>query len=328
MVGNIINACSSPSDWLSSWQVLSALGILVSWFVVSLAYMVGSFLDNIGLMARAKSEVWEIITTTLILGSVIVIVTGACTFPASYMNPQAKGNLFDTATNYLLWVRNNTMAVLGDLMVMNSAISMLLSVMMGFTIFGIGVSGQPFAGLQPLMNIMNLFINGAMICLIATVAQITILKFIEAGAFNILLPAGIVCRSFPFTRQFGGSLIAIAIGLFIFYPLMLVIDDAAVGTKSINPAVTGINYGIINTIKSHIVSLGPNLLFGPIGIFRTLLDIIIIYFVEEPIVGLGVVGLSAFILPAINAVVFVAVVRELSKVLGQEVDVTSLSRVI
>jgi len=329
MAGFIINACASPGDWLSSWQVLSALGILTSWFIVSLAYMVGSLLDNVGLMARAKAEVWEIITTAIILGSVIALVTAACIFPASYINPSAAGNLFTTAENYLFWLRNMTMGVFKDLMSMNNTISVLLSVMGGFNLFGVGVTVQPFAGFQPLMNIINLFMNGVMICLIATVAQITILKFIEAGAFNVLLPVGIVCRSFPFTRQFGGSLIAIAIGLYIFYPLMLVVDDAVMGTPSRHPDdVGGIDYSIWDTIKGSIPQIVLGMIFGGIMAFYAIIDIIIKYFIDKPVVGMGQVALSAFILPAINGVVFIAVVRDLSRVLGQEVDATSLSRII
>ena len=331
MAGNIINACTSPNDWLASWQVLSALGIVTSWFIVSLAYMVGNFLDNIGLMARAKSEIWEIITTTLILGSVLVIVSTACTFPGSYINPALtsdSGNLFKVAENYLFWLRNATMATFKDLMTMNNSISKKLSMMGGVGYFGIGLSAQPFAGLQPLMNILNLFMNAVMICLIITIAQITILKFIEAGAFSVLLPVGIVCRSFPFTRQFGGSLIAISIGLFIFYPLMLVVDDAIMGSPSLNPA----NISVINS--EHVEAGEPRdvassmAAAGGTGAALGVVDLVIAYFVNKPVTGLGGIALAALILPAINGVVFVAVVRDLSRALGQEVDVTSLTRVI
>ncbi len=338
MVGNIIDACSSPSDWLASWQVLSALGILVSWFVLSLTYMVGSLLDNVGLMARAKAEVWEIITTTIILASVIVIASAACTFPASYVNPilgASTDNMFKVSENYLFWLGNKTMQVFADLMDMNNTISVLLSIMGGFNIFGIGLTMQPFAGLQPLMNIMNLFMNGAMICMITAVAQMTVLKFIEAGVLSVLLPAGIVCRSFPFTRQFGGSLIAIALGLYIFYPLMLVVDDAIMGSPSRDPRAGGIGYSgssntaaIIASVPFMMVGFFLGGASGAASMFSPTLDMVVTYFVNKPIVGLGEVALAAFILPAINGVVFVAVVRDLSRILGQEVDVSSLSRIV
>ncbi|MFH1448003.1 MAG: hypothetical protein ABIG39_04010 [Candidatus Micrarchaeota archaeon] len=329
-MGDIINACASPEDWLASWQLLSAIGLIMSWFVVSLIYMIGSLLDNIGLMARAKAEVWEIITTTIILGLVIALVTSACTFEIGSMGAAAtSGNMFDVAENYLLWLRNYTISVFKDLMTMNSLISVLLSVMGGFQIYGIGIVGQPFAGLQPIMNLMNLFMNGIMICLIISIAQITVLKFIQAGAFNILLPIGIVCRSFPFTRRFGGSMIALAIGLFIIYPFLLVINDAIMGTPSNNPTnVPTINYSIMDAITGNLMSLGFGLITGGVGFLYAIADILTTYFVQKPVTAIGQVALAAFILPALNSVVFVMAVRDLSRILGQEVDVTSMSRMV
>ena len=331
----IINACASPENWLASWQALSAIGIIVSWLVVALAYMVGSLLDNVGLMARAKSEVWEIITTILILASIIVIVQAACTFPASYINPGAASgaNLFVTAENYLFWLRNYSLSVFSSLMGMNSFISFLISMMGGFNIFGIGLTAQPFAGFQPLVNIINLFMNGIMMCIIAAIAQITVLKFIEAGVLSILLPAGVVCRSFPFTRQFGSALIAIALGLFIIYPLMLVVDDAIMGSKSRNPNDVGReDYSLFDSLKDQLPGAIAGMFlsggfFAPQAI-EQILEALMNYFINGPIVGIGQVALAAFILPAINGVIFVAAVRDLSKLLGQEVDVSSLSRIV
>lgn len=329
MAGNIIEACASPGDWLYSWQFLSMLGIITSWLFVSLVYMIGSLLDNVGLMARAKVEVFEIITTTIILALVLAIVGGACTFQPSAIGMPTSGNMFTVAENYLVWLRNMNWSIFQDLINVNNAISMRLSIMGGFTFWGLGVSAQPFAGLQPLMNIMNLFMNGVMICLIITIAQITALKFIEAGALNVLLPVGIICRSFPFTRQFGGSMIAIALGLYVFYPFMLVVDDAIMGTKSANPNdVPGMGPDLNDAMSGGLSSIGMSIATGGVGFILNTADIVTNYFVDKPITELGVVALAAFILPAINGVVFVAAVRDLSRILGQEVDVSSLTRMI
>jgi hypothetical protein len=328
-MADIIDACAFPGEWLASWQFLSILGLITSWFILSLVYMIGSLMDNVSLTARAKAEFWEIITTSLILGSVILLTSTACAFEPSSMGFDTNGNMFAVANSYLLWLRSFTLAVFKDLLTMSNTVAVLLSTIGGFTVFGIGVSGQPFAGLQAYMHIINLFMNGTMICLITTIAQITVLKFIQAGVFNILLPVGIVCRSFPFTRQFGGALIAISVGLYIFYPFMLVVDDAIMGTPSSNPnAHESIQFGFEGAILGSVMGLGPGLILGGVGHLEAVGQLMSNYFLTYPIEGLGKVGLAAFILPAINAVVFVAVVRDLSRILGQEVDATSISRMI
>ncbi|MCX6777289.1 MAG: hypothetical protein NT157_00180, partial [Candidatus Micrarchaeota archaeon] len=53
--------------------------------------------------------------------------------------------------------------------------------------------------------------------------QINFLQWIETSMFTIYLPIGIVLRIFPYTRGAGGFLIALAIGLYLVYPLLFLI---------------------------------------------------------------------------------------------------------
>jgi len=54
-------------------------------------------------------------------------------------------------------------------------------------------------------------------------AQVNLLKFIETSMFTVFLPIGIVLRAFPPTRGAGAVLIAIAIGLYVVFPLSYVV---------------------------------------------------------------------------------------------------------
>ncbi len=58
---------------------------------------------------------------------------------------------------------------------------------------------------------------------LATYFQMNFLSWVESSAFTVFLPLGIVLRIFPFTRGAGATLMAIAIGLYLVYPLMMVI---------------------------------------------------------------------------------------------------------
>ena len=51
-------------------------------------------------------------------------------------------------------------------------------------------------------------------------AQVNFLRFIETSMFTIFLPIGIILRTFPPTRGAGAVLMAIAIGLYLIYPLL------------------------------------------------------------------------------------------------------------
>jgi hypothetical protein len=60
--------------------------------------------------------------------------------------------------------------------------------------------------------------------------QINFLKWVETSMFTVYLPIGIILRIFPWTRGAGAVLIALAIGLYIVYPLLFVIIIANSGS--------------------------------------------------------------------------------------------------
>jgi hypothetical protein len=62
--------------------------------------------------------------------------------------------------------------------------------------------------------------------LIVVSAQRVLLDFFHATMFKVFLPFGILLRTFPITREAGGSVIAIAIGAYIVYPLLLVMNGS------------------------------------------------------------------------------------------------------
>ncbi len=49
------------------------------------------------------------------------------------------------------------------------------------------------------------------------------LEFVEAGMFSIFLVSGIILRTFTPTRRLGGLLIAIAIGIYLIFPTLLIL---------------------------------------------------------------------------------------------------------
>jgi hypothetical protein len=77
-------------------------------------------------------------------------------------------------------------------------------------------------GVGPSMTFVIMALTTAMVQL---KMQIGILN-LWTGMFNVLLPLGIVMRSFPMTRSGGAAIIAVTIGLVVILPLMyFVIED-------------------------------------------------------------------------------------------------------
>jgi len=66
-------------------------------------------------------------------------------------------------------------------------------------------------------------------------AQMLLLN-VAGPMFILLLPFGIVLRSFSYTRRAAGAMIALAVGFFVVYPLMIVVDYELVKGVSYTPS--------------------------------------------------------------------------------------------
>jgi hypothetical protein len=86
-----------------------------------------------------------------------------------------------------------------------------------------GMQIRPFAGLgipvESLKSALDILVKVMMLLKL----QQILLNYIELALFPILFVMGIVLRTFFFTRKLGGLLIALAIGLYIVYPMVYVI---------------------------------------------------------------------------------------------------------
>ncbi len=322
------NACVSPSDWLGSWQGLSLIGILTSYFVISLLYMIGTYMGNPWLVARAKNELYQVFITALFLASIILLVTTLCSLNFSDFGLNVGGNMFDVAEFFLLWLRDKTAVVLGGVLGMSNIVMMLSSFTGGLPITFVTVIMSPFAGLSALMTILNFLVNAVAICLLVTIAQIVVLKIINVGMLSILLPIGVVCRSFPITRKFGGALMAIAIGLFVAYPFMLMLNFVVLGQPTSVESVS-VWRDVLEALKSSIPSIAVSAVTGNIMVaVFTIESLIADFFLSRAISQIATVIFAAFLLPAINSIIIIAVVRDLSRALGEEVDITTLTRMV
>ncbi|HQT45002.1 MAG TPA: hypothetical protein PLO51_03430, partial [Candidatus Micrarchaeota archaeon] len=164
--------------------------------------------------------------------------------------------------------------------------------------------------------------------------------YINIATLNFILPVGIFFRAFAPTRQFGGAMIGLALGLFIFYPLMLVFNDYAIRDamnqtradtvdKIVGNYQSGYptNQASAETARSdatgNLLSQATPDSSGNIQAAQN---------VSTMVYGIVRIAFNVFIasvvLVAINFAVLITVVKELSKLFGEEVDVASLTRMI
>jgi hypothetical protein len=299
--------------WMG-WQGISFLAASTIWVVSILAYTLGYALDHQKTIIWAKEQMGEAVLAMAITFFVVGFVSFLCSLNMNSLGIGStcgvmSGNFIDVGFGCLssmyATILQGYLLVIG----MNSALAAAATITMGFAPGGVGVVFAPFAFLAEVANSLLLATITLMTAAVLTLTQMVLLKM-TASIFVILFPIGVILRSFGVTRGFGGGLIAIAIGFFIFYPLLVVLFYGAV-TGDISNDYTGLRDSVKNVGLSP---TGPDWFGG--GLLGSLAG-----FIGKTIMG-------AIFIPLIMFMILISFVKGLSMALGEEVDVSNLTRLI
>ena len=213
-----------------------------------------------------------------------------------------------------------------SLLALNTVLGLLAS--LKITIIVISFSLAPV--LAPVLNQMQFFIKALTTVSISVLVQSSILSVIAAAATTVLLPLGLVLRTFYPTRQVGGFLLGAVIGLYVVFPLTYVLNASIISSYQVNLSnssitsfsssasglnsyVTGINtqYANANSINAGAIIYGvssalSSISSGAASVMNTIMDYLS-YFI-----------MAAFILPAFSIVITSISIKEFSKLLGSE----------
>jgi len=227
-----VNEGSFSLDW-SNWRILVAVGLMISAALVAFLYMFASVMKDEGLMARARTEVSQIVLTAVLSLFFIVFVEFLCSSsvpPALLGLPS--GNLFDNAENYLNDISSYTRGGFQTVFFFTSFLTFYDS-------YSEKTAGQNalawgFAG--GLKNLApKAFMSMFLMAYLSASLHIYLLRFILIYSLMFLIPAGIILRSiFPF-RRYGGALLGAGITLCVFFPFLLLLDSVMMGAYFQNP---------------------------------------------------------------------------------------------
>lgn len=286
-------------------------------------------------------------------------------FPSSAHSGQL---IWEDTLQYFLGAKDFILGWLSANFFIASAADQMASTTIYAKPLGMGVVTSPMAGLGgPIKQILYQILNALSISMVIVQAQILVLLFMFYGYVKYYFPIGILLRSFTPTRRFGGSIIAIGIGFLIIFPLLTVInfemvDDMLTSTdKNIWDAVTSqdsksliYQTGALQDaskltggtkdifFKSDGVIDGDQTTYGKAGENSGLLDIvysvfqssskipgwIMLQLLKVPFEAVTMAFVAAFLLPAINLIILAQAIKSLSKILGEEVDISILTRLI
>jgi hypothetical protein len=357
-----VDVCAGniQSFW-GGWEGSCFLAIAVSIMILAFLYMIGRTFKHPHLEAWVKDEFGQLFATVILVVMIVALMGFMCNFspalldpgnPRFYVNSNLGGptkNVYDVAEGYLEDVRDRLVVAIGLTYTMNVFVDFVQSPTYEATPTGIGITTQTLAGLSPILHTLSTLLTALTVALITVVSQIAILQYAKVAMLGYFLPFGVFFRCFEPTRMFGGALIGLSIGLFLFYPFLLAFDDliihdslvetqdasvASVQTFSDqNGNAVGTPIAVANLMGETIKNMfKAGFTFnqdrgGVAGIIETIFTPIL-----GPIAVL--IGFSfqlliaTVVLGVLNFVILITAIRGLSRLLGEEVDVTNITRMI
>jgi len=291
----------------NDWRGMLMTGVLIIFIVSGFVYMLGNLLTHRGLLVWAKNQMYEGFVTLIFAFFALSLVGFICSLDACLVSDctaSSPHNAFDLAQHQLEAFSNKIAEGFWWVAGLNFVLAALVSMNLKLSVSGVGPTFSFANGLsstsQQLGNAMMVIVAAQVL----TMAQILILRISEK-MFFFLLPAGILLRSFGMTRGFGGALVAIAIGFYLIYPLSIVLFYGMLD----NTVSSGVNSMASQDIPSDASASGWDVM-GQVCTF----------------IGTLIVG--AALIPFMVFIVVVSFVKGLSSAIGEEVDVSNLTRLV
>lgn len=358
-----------------SWLGFAFVAMMAGTMVLTMLFFLSQLLHNGKLEAWVKFEFFQVLATAVLAGLIAASIWGMCTFDASILdtaryrsgdyqscsttvNGQMSVPPYCIAQKYLWHMRAIGQDIFQALMALNYVFSYMFKMVWESRPLGIGYTIEPLAGFQQLQNLFLIGISGFVVSFLSVIIQQKVLDYMLIAMPFFFMPIGIVLRSFPVTREFGGAVMALVISSLFFYPLLIVFNDVMLYSemqdlqtgRALDPAfkqamasMNRANWdkgtstsatGLADYQKAgDYISTGLTPDFrsipwqgGTLPIQEEMKEMS--YFIFWPWQVVMVYVIAAVVLPLINFIVYVEIARGFSKLLGAELDLTNISRMI
>lgn len=351
------SACGGPV--LLDFTLLSGAALAASIALLAAMYLWAAIFRNASLNAYVKSELYELVITAILIiliGSAVGAMSGLKVndFLPYHLLPEdvdSGTTVYEATRLYFVKVGEDMSGWLSVNYIISMYIDQIASVTPYARPLGVGLVASPMAGFAaPLKQLLYQMSTALAIAYIINEAQKLVYIFALQAFMKYYLPIGIFLRSFSPTRRLGGALIGVALTFLFVFPALTTITYSMFYNRSSGPLVTFANMvtqyftdtsangflGVFgNFYDSNFTDVGGGVAglvgaaFGGIGqLFQTLIGGILLTVMMFPISVVSYAFALGFVIPAFNIMVMAQVAKSLSKSFGEEVDISSLTRMI
>jgi len=339
---------------LWGWAGLSGMALSVSAVLLAFIYLLGTIFKNPQTIAYVKSELFELFVSAFMIITLFGLIAAIASIsigtilPPSMVPANAQSyTVFDASKYYYEQVGSDMEVWLN----MNYAINMWIDQMASVTPYarplGVGLVASPLAGMAaPIKQLLYNMTVALSVAYVVNYAQLYVFVFSLQAFLKYYLPAGIFLRAFTPTRRLGGTLIGVSAAFLFIFPVLSTITyvimynstgpmvsfNSMIGDYFGDTTIDGMRAHMETFFTSNFTSGLSDLVtsaFGGIGsMLQNFVGGLFLSFVLLPVATVGIAFAVGFVIPAFNILIFTYAAKGLSKSFGEEVDISSLTRLI
>lgn len=330
-LGDTLQYCT----YNTGFSQLIVAALLTVTFVIAIVYMLAQFMRKPEWEAWVKVQLYHVVISALLAASAVWFSYMACSISAEVtmnaLHLSTPQDPFQIAQRHLGGlVMGNLRVAIGTLVRVQVLSEYLAAtyIQIGGPTFGMGFAPWP---VYRVISGNAQLLSGLLIPFTSSIfAQIVGLQIVQATAFAIVLPMGILLRAFSITRDAGSFMIAAAIGLYIVLPLtyvmnvMLIQGPVAGDPGSLTPvggglppsATTETACAGTSTGYDRALDQGWHLIYPPtLTLFFDRLPFLPQNAIAGALECMAFVVPQAAFLPALNLIIVIAFVNSLTKFL-------------
>ena len=328
-------------SFAAPWESTAIITVVIAAALLGVIYMAGIGFDSTEIQTLAKEELFQLLALILMLA----LFVGSNNFIDSFSKisdltdnaPTMQKNALEILSVSLSDVRG----VHNDVYRLDKEVSLEGSKVSQCNLMGIGYSVSACGGYSVIVPAFSMSGNIISIAISELSSMQRLIAVSNAYALVLLLPFGIILRTFKVTRGAGGFLIAVAISMHLLLPLGIVFNDILWDTFLADPlADEYTNVPDVVVLECNPADTGPS----PLGLKIATFGLAGLNDLDDSNDGntigtyyqlrsklkeyLAIMLLKATLGPVLALLMFALGVKTISTIAGAEVDVTAISRFI
>jgi len=318
---------SCQLSFAASWTGTAAIAIVTSAVILAIVYMLGLGFDINELKFLAHEEFYQLLVTIVMIG----VLAGS----QAWLDGLTPGlglsgmSLQDGSISIISAELSNHKAAYNALMDFSIVLGKQSSKSYYCSLEGVGFTAAPCNSFRALTSPVSMSFQALSMSITELNSIYTLLNFSKQYAFVLLLPLGILLRTFKITRGAGGLFIGLGVALYLFLPIavlfMSIVLDPSGGYNpgfSIAPSDLALQPSP-SCDETHFGTFGGGVSYdnlnNAVGVFNGLEQKINVYVYLFLIRGTMTTVVSVLAL--------YASLRAVSKLAGAEIDISALARV-